>query len=134
MKRCRECGKVKSIDDFYNRSASPDGKQGYCKPCQNVRKKRYDEKNPSRHYATRLKAKYGITIEDYEQMLAEQGGCAICGAAEPFGRSNRYFHVDHCHTTGRVRGVLCANCNTALGLLGDDPQRLAAAVRYLEAA
>lgn len=60
-----------------------------------------------------LKRLYGITPEDFDAMLAAQGGCcAICGTDTPRGRGR--FHVDHCHTTGRVRGLLCTLCNTSL--------------------
>jgi len=71
---------------------------------------------------------YGITLEDYDALLATQGGvCVIChnGTDEP-------LHVDHDHTTGKVRGLLCSNCNTGIGLLKDDPVRLRAAADYLE--
>jgi hypothetical protein len=76
-----------------------------------------------------LKNKYGLTIEQYETLLALQGNsCSIC--QEPFS-SSKDTHVDHCHTTGFVRGILCSNCNTALGLFKDDQTRLLMAVHYL---
>lgn len=60
-----------------------------------------------------LKRTFGITLKEYEAMLAAQGGgCAICGANPPNGRR---LHVDHCHVTSRVRGLLCAGCNTKVG-------------------
>lgn len=58
-----------------------------------------------------LRRNYGITADQYDSMLAEQGGCAVCKAA-PAGKP---FHVDHCHTTGKVRGILCPACNWFLG-------------------
>ena len=76
-----------------------------------------------------LKRKYGITVADYEAMLAAQGGgCTICGAAERDGQS---LHVDHCHDTGAVRGLLCFTCNAGLGLFDHDRERLARAASYL---
>jgi hypothetical protein len=76
-----------------------------------------------------LRRKYGITIEDYEAMLAAQGGeCAICGAPEPDGAS---LHVDDCHDSGDVRGLLCFNCNAGLGMFDHEPGRLARAAAYL---
>lgn len=73
----------------------------------------------------------GLTPEDYDRMLAEQGGrCATCGTDKPWSRSGR-FPVDHDHDTGHVRGLLCHPCNQALGLLKDDPDTLAAMVEYL---
>jgi len=76
-------------------------------------------------------AKYGITPEDFETMLAAQGGhCAICGTTDWKGRENRP-HVDHCHECGAVRGLLCRACNHGLGNFGDDPTRIERALRYV---
>ncbi len=92
-------------------------------------KARYAEK-----WATWLKYKYGITVERYFEMLAEQGSkCAICRATEPGGRfKNNRFHVDHCHATGVVRGLLCNACNHLLGCAKDRPEVLRAAASYLD--
>lgn len=80
--------------------------------------------------AARLRG-YGLTQEQYDGMLAQQKKCcAICGTKDPGGRWKR-FQVDHCHTTNKVRGLLCVNCNRALGYLGDDPVRAERAARYL---
>lgn len=79
-----------------------------------------------------LRYGYGITIEQHDAMLVAQGGvCAIC-KGPPVGIGNR-LHVDHDHATGVVRGLLCSNCNTSLGKMNDDPERLRAAAAYLEA-
>lgn len=78
-----------------------------------------------------LKAKYGITAAQYDQMLEAQGhGCAICGRREC--KSGKALAVDHSHVTGKVRGLLCGDCNKALGLLADSPELLKRAARYLE--
>jgi len=75
-----------------------------------------------------LKRKFGLTLEDYDRMLADQdGGCAVCG--DPPGRSA--LHVDHCHESGQVRGLLCFRCNSAIGNLRDDPDVVASALAYL---
>lgn len=80
-----------------------------------------------------LKQLYGITAADYERMLADQGGaCAICGSTDHKSSRTKYFAVDHDHTTGEVRGVLCHSCNKGLGLLQDNPKVLKAAASYLE--
>ena len=77
-----------------------------------------------------LKRKYGITIEQYDEMLASQGGvCAIC-EREP--NPNISLHVDHDHETGRIRGLTCFRCNQAMGAFGEDPSLLRAAASYLE--
>jgi hypothetical protein len=76
-----------------------------------------------------LKRKYGITLEDYVGMLVAQGGgCAICGEPEPDGRS---LHVDHDHDTGAVRGLLCFTCNAGIGMFDHDLRLLDAAADYL---
>lgn len=82
-----------------------------------------------------LKRTYGISYEEYLQMLEEQGHvCAICGEEGFVMKSTHKLKlvVDHCHTTGRVRGLLCHNCNRALGLFKDSPGRLLRAVEYLK--
>ncbi len=82
---------------------------------------------------------YGLEPEDVTRLLTEQDGrCAIC-TKPPSGKSNGRarpgheprLHVDHCHTTNRVRGLLCGNCNTMIGLAAEDPRVLLAAVEYL---
>ena len=83
-----------------------------------------------------LRKQYGITLEDYYKMLEEQNHvCAICGRAEyaTDHRSGlpRALAVDHCHETGKVRGLLCTNCNRGLGKFNDNIERLANAIKYL---
>lgn len=111
-----------------------------------ARVKRWQQANPDRvnayHRARRadprvkraersayLKRKYGITVEEYDAMLARQGGgCGICGSPPSDSIS---LHIDHDHRTGRIRGLLCFVCNSSLGEL-DDPDLLRAALRYVE--
>ncbi len=78
--------------------------------------------------------KYGLALEDYAKMLVEQGGvCAICRLPPKGGKaSNACLNVDHDHKTGRVRGLLCAACNLAIGKLKDSPALLREAAAYLE--
>lgn len=74
---------------------------------------------------------YGITQAELDLMIQKQGGlCAICGGP-PNGIGTR-LHIDHCHDTGRIRGLLCSNCNTMIGLAKNDPERLLLAAAYLE--
>lgn len=76
---------------------------------------------------------HGITADQYDQMLADQGfQCAICGEPHKDEKFKR-LHVDHCHETGKIRGLLCTLCNTALGKMKDDPDRLRKAADYIEA-
>ena len=90
--------------------------------------------NPDYHKSLQLRRNYGITIADYNRMLDAQNGCCdVCGKTEKTEIAGRTLSlaVDHDHATGVVRGLLCSNCNTAIGLLGDDPALLDAAKAYL---
>lgn len=76
------------------------------------------------------KKKFGITVDQYEHMLIMQNGvCAICHHVCVTGRN---LAVDHCHETGKIRGLLCANCNRGIGMFKDMPNRLKMAAKYLE--
>lgn len=81
-----------------------------------------------------LKRIYGISLDDYEAMSnAQDGKCALCGHEARGGRGIvRRLYVDHCHTTGIVRGLLCINCNTGLGSFGESTLRLSQAIDYLK--
>ena len=110
----------------------------YCsKSCgDRVRQARYRERNPDAHRKWRLPARYGISLEQYEEMHAVQNGvCAICSRPETLvvRGSHPRLVVDHDHETGKVRGLLCDYCNTGLGKFKDDPQALRAAADYIEA-
>jgi hypothetical protein len=84
-----------------------------------------------KHTAKNLKQRYGISVEQYKELLVQQDGkCAICKS--PHSKvTGRNFHVDHCHTTGNIRGILCHHCNTALGAFNDDINMLTEALYYL---
>jgi hypothetical protein len=101
-----------------------------------ARNKAWEEANPEAVKAMRRAAsfrrKYGLTVEAWEAMLASQGGrCAGCGTVFGLLRGSEP-HVDHCHRTGAVRGLLCGSCNHAIGHAGDNPKTLRALARYLE--
>lgn len=109
-----------------------------CKACNRERSRVWQRErrasDPTYSRRTALKSLYGITPEQYDERLAAQGGgCAICGVTAAGGRG-RFFHVDHCHDSNAVRGLLCHGCNTGIGNLGDSPERLRKALTYLEGA
>lgn len=81
-----------------------------------------------------LRKRYGITDDDYFRMLKSQnGGCAICGSITPNnGHGDRFFDVDHCHKTGRVRGLLCRDCNVTVGVVEKKWQKIEMILEYLE--
>ena len=96
---------------------------GLCQPCY---MDEYQKKHPDTLYQPRV----SITQEEYENLLRQQEGkCKICGGGN--SRAGR-FVVDHDHHTGRIRALLCHQCNTAIGLLQDDPELVWRAVQYLE--
>lgn len=139
MKTCKNCNVEKSLDEFYTHKRTRDGKGSWCKKCliQKTSEKRKDpeQKELWKEYGRRsvLKKRYGITADEYDQMAIEQNGCAICGALECGGRgSTSRLAVDHDHVTGKIRGLLCNNCNNGLGRFKDDVELLQKAITYLE--
>lgn len=161
MKSCRICGELKPLEEFYRMAGMKDGYRNECKRCNlNQKAARYKANpepdrqrvrqwavdNPERVKAreaeyrasgrkaisnrkSHLKRKFGITPEEYDVLLDRQGGgCAICGRPPTPGIS---LHVDHDHLTGRIRGLLCFQCNNALGDFEDSHERLQLALNYL---
>lgn len=99
--------------------------------------KKYREVRRKTLRSARLQREYGITQQQYDVLLSRQGGvCAICKETKASKRNGRVLplHVDHCHASGKLRGILCANCNTALGKFRDDIKLLLRAVAYLKRA
>jgi hypothetical protein len=93
-------------------------------------KVRREISTPESYRVERLR-KYRMTLDDYDRMLSDQNGvCAICGGPQDW-KGRTLLNVDHCHDTGRVRGLLCHRCNTAIGLMKDDVVRLQSAINYL---
>lgn len=150
MKRCQHCKQLKNETAFHRNRARPDGLSATCKTCRrdlertprrlaynreyyaaHVDKKREQSRNywvghkkEKRDY--KLSHEYGLSTSEFNVLLEKQHGkCAICG--NPMARP----HVDHCHETGAVRGLLCRECNLLLGHCHDDPQVLQSAASYL---
>lgn len=122
------------------------GKRGgwNCNACAAKRQHAYRRSNPESVADARLWTYYRIRLVDWNRMFAEQDGkCAICKTAPELIEIPRQiptgvggwgrFVVDHDHDTGKVRGLLCAPCNVMLGMAGDDPERMSAAINYVEA-
>lgn len=84
-----------------------------------------------RRRENQLKSSYNLTTHQWEQMFVTQGSCcAICKLKDPDGRW-RFWHTDHCHSSGKVRGILCHSCNVGLGNFKDNPAYLQSAAEYL---
>lgn len=119
-----------SHDNFYRDKRLNDGLENRCKKCCYEAGKEYHDKPKVKRRRMNLyyKRMYGITIDMYEQMFLQQlGVCAICGVPS----MGKALAVDHDHTTGEVRGLLCHNCNQALGLIEDSIDILHAMEDYL---
>lgn len=140
---CVKCGKSVTL-----RSTVGAGVFRYCLDCRTLaeadnaerkniaRRERWknDPEYRERSKAISRRSRYGISPERYEEMLQQQSGvCAICASPpNPNGiKSASRLHVDHDHSSGLVRRLLCLNCNRGIGYFGDDPQRLEAAAHYL---
>lgn len=118
MKKCGKCKKEKDFSEFYKNKSTKSGFTSSCKIC-------HSKSNKKTHYYTT----YGITIEEYNTMLKNQDNkCKICNSL----KGARNLHIDHCHETGKVRGLLCANCNTGIGNLKDNIELLEKAINYLK--
>ena len=161
VKTCSKCGELKPITEFYKTPGGRDGRRTECRTCNlAARKARYDSasaverakrwrlENPERfaawqaEYRNRPERKrkmrdlyyrrtYGLSADEVDAILVAQDGvCAICGQAPERAAS---LHLDHDHRTGRLRGILCLNCNQALGKLGPDPAVYSRAAAYLGA-
>jgi len=128
MKHCKKCGEDKPLDQFHKNKSKHDGLTTYCKECW----KEY-ERNRAKRDPRGTFYRFGLTADSYNAILVEQGyGCAICGFTP--GEGDKRLAIDHCHTQGHVRGLLCMTCNTGLGKFRDDPDLLTKAIGYLDRA
>lgn len=150
-KVCSKCKIDKPLSDYYASRANRDGLQYICKSCQKEKNRLRDRsndaavkaawaaRNPEKMaYYTKAMGlrKHGMTVEQFDELYLRQGGvCAVCGNAD-----SRRLCVDHDHSCcpsrfscGKcIRGLLCQNCNVALGMVGDDRERLMKLVEYLD--
>jgi hypothetical protein len=127
MKRCKKCGNDQEDSCFYAHKKAKDGLREVCKTCSSTESKSYQTLNKEKIRIRVASKKYGINAEWYYKTLSNQNNsCAGC---------NRAFvdvpHVDHDHTTGQVRGLLCGSCNRAIGLLQENTDTMIRLVGYL---
>lgn len=114
-KVCIKCLIIKPLSKFYKSKKARKSVMVTCKQCSSIKSR-----------PVRLKYLYGITEEDYENLFEKQNGqCAICG-------KNIKLVVDHNHETGKIRALLCGNCNRGIGIFQDNPNLLYKAASYLK--
>ncbi len=158
-KVCNGCKKSKEINNFrcYERKSRKDDskitKDYYhlCDECRLLYNKEHYRKNRDKRllyikdykekggeeylrYARDIKYKinYGIGLKEFEELLDSQNGvCAICSKSQPEGKRQKYLSIDHNHTTGEIRGLLCTNCNSAIGFLNESIKLLKNTIKYL---
>lgn len=146
MKKCGKCGETKAPADFYKNRSHKDGLQHWCKTCwkaygsseakkRQVREYRLNSETSAKrrdyHRKWQLATKYGLTLDQFHEMLeAQDFCCAICGAHQLVCHNGLY--VDHDHRTKKVRGLLCKECNAGLGHFQDKNELLLKAARYVQ--
>lgn len=134
---CSICHRCRPIEDYPTSPKRNGGRQRhpYCREClRTYNRERHRQRTTAEHRRAMWRKDYGMSEADYAAILKRQKGvCAICRQPETAKRNGQIkaLHVDHDHATGKVRGLLCSRCNTALGGFGDDIKRLNRAIRYL---
>ena len=134
-KTCTKCSIVKQWEAFSKQGNGKHGLRSHCKACCSAAgKQRYLEFRDSykiKGRANHLQKTFGLTLTDFTSLLTKQKGtCAICNSNTPGGRGT--WHVDHCHESGTIRGLLCMNCNQGLGRFHDNTTFLQNAINYLQ--
>lgn len=133
--QCKDCGVGETPETFYRRYGGK--KFPYCRACAQRRMREWCQRNKGKRKRTvrnhTLKRLYGIDHDQYDFMLELQDGvCAVC-KSPPETCVQSSLCVDHSHETGRIRGLLCDNCNRALGQLKDNPDIIARLLSYVRA-
>lgn len=131
-KKCSKCKEIKSLDKFGKKTFNKDGLNHYCKICENNRSKlkylKPDQKEKRKYY--NILRLYNLTKDEYFLKLDNQNHkCSICLRVLI---NKKETHVDHCHTTGKVRDILCSNCNHILGAVKEDIEYLNKIIDYLK--
>lgn len=130
-KSCKKCFKYKAKTSFYVAYIKNNKKtlSSICKLCDKKRSAKWIKDNSEYHYLYDIKTKFNLSREDYYTLRDKQDNkCAICGIKP----SKQRLHVDHCHTLGKVRGLLCTNCNRGIGHLQEDIEIFNKAIQYIK--
>jgi len=141
MKTCTHCKEAKPREAFHARRGARDGLSSWCKDCKREQQRSlYDDPQylkasiarlqawtRRKHHARYTRGKHGLTIEEARIRVNEAGCCALCSSRDT-------LRIDHDHSTGAIRGVLCNKCNLGLGMFKDDPEVLEAAAHYVRSA
>lgn len=133
VKQCTKCKQDRPGSEFTKNSSRPGGVSSWCKGCLQRWKSDNPDKVRESRRRSQIKCRYGLTPEQYDQMVEEVGGkCPVCLRAPDYAGQPRRLAVDHDHQTGRIRGLLCWRCNGAVGIIGEE--NLHRLLEYLAAA
>lgn len=146
-KICTKCTISKDLSFFAPHKAYKDGYSTWCRECLSERaslwskknsmqrqenQRKYGKRRPEVKQNSKFKQRYGISLDKFNEMSDNQKDqCLICKKHKSDNKNNKLF-VDHCHSTKKVRGLLCDNCNKGLGCFRDDPSLLTKAMEYLK--
>ena len=133
MKICSRCKIEQDVREFRKHKSTKDRLNSHCRSCERLSTKQWRlnnlHKKTAQEWRYNLKRNYGITPKDYETLLSNQNN--VCGICKLKCISGRKLAVDHCHYTGKIRGLLCCNCNRGLGLFKHDISILDNALQYI---
>jgi len=131
LKICSKCNIPKLLDEFHKRKTSKDGHDHHCKECGNARhREKYANDNDYKERVKRNNLKRSYKLSDAGlNKLHLNNFCTICGNEFKLKRTT---YIDHCHSTGKVRGLLCPKCNILLGSCNDNVLILESAISYLK--
>jgi hypothetical protein len=145
MPSCSRCLQILPISSFHKDSKKSGKLRSDCRKCRNSYRRKFRQQNKAQFaeyegtevfkqktFAKNLRKNYGLSVEDFEKMEAKQDGkCAVCLRPE-FHKTKKRLSVDHCHTTGQIRGLLCHRCNVVLGLVNEDLRIIESVTQYLK--
>ena len=145
LRICKTCGKEKAHNDFPKHKGYKECIRPHCIECRREKELAYHHKHKNDETKSykydkakdknkKLMSAYNITFEEYKTMIEVQDyKCCICGDILNTDLKKRLAPVDHCHKTGRIRGILCKDCNVGLGSFKDDIDVMNSAIQYIAA-
>ena len=135
---CNKCGIEQDLETCFYKTGrkndtNPNNRHYTCKECTKARLKESKSQSPKRKRELHLLRKFNMTLNDYDQMVERQGDkCALCPATKPGGRhTDASWCIDHDHVSGKIRELLCNDCNMVLGIVQDSPEHLLRMVKYI---
>lgn len=143
-KTCKRCNQLKELNEFPKSKSCKDGHLNFCKKCKLAFNRKYEEKFDRKLYKSlwninnqfkRYSKRYGISLIDYKSIYEnlrknQKELCAIC--KKNLIGLKKEVHLDHSHVNGKIRGILCRDCNVGLGFFKDDTSKLENAIEYLK--